>query len=101
MGMASYDRTTIAAVFSLIIVSNFLSHNTIVHQNDIIADMTTVLIFGWLRISSTLVTNAQGLRWYMNRPRKSARGRRDDLARRSVQGPEGSIIRGFLALAKS
>ena len=70
--------TTIAAVFSLILVSNFLY--LIVPsftRMDIIADMTTVLIFGLAAdIFNTWVTNAQGLRWYMNRPRKSARGQR-------------------------
>ena len=70
--------TTIAAVISLIIVSNFLY--LIVPsftRMDIIADMTTVLIFGLAAdIFNTWVTNAQGLRWYMNRPRKAARGQK-------------------------
>ena len=70
--------TTIAAVFSLILVSNFLY--LIVPsftRMDIIADMTTVLIFGLAAdIFNTWVTNAQGLRWYMNRPRKSVRGQK-------------------------
>jgi preprotein translocase subunit SecF len=70
--------TTIAAVFSLIIVSNFLY--LIVPsftRMDIIADMTTVLIFGLAAdIFNTWVTNAQGLRWYMNRPRKAGRGQK-------------------------
>jgi preprotein translocase subunit SecF len=70
--------TTIAAVFSLILVSNFLY--LIIPsftRMDIIADMTTVLIFGLAAdIFNTWVTNAQGLRWYMNRPRKSARGQK-------------------------
>ena len=70
--------TTIAAVFSLIIVSNFLY--LIIPsftRMDIIADMTTVLIFGLAAdIFNTWVTNAQGLRWYMNRPRKSTRGQK-------------------------
>ena len=70
--------TTIAAVISLIIISNFLY--LIVPsftRMDIIADMTTVLIFGLAAdIFNTWVTNAQGLRWYMNRPKKAARGQR-------------------------
>jgi preprotein translocase subunit SecF len=70
--------TTIAAVFSLIIVSNFLY--LIVPsftRMDIIADMTTVLIFGLAAdIFNTWVTNAQGLRWYMNKPKKAVRGQR-------------------------
>ena len=70
--------TTIAAVISLIIISNFLY--LIVPsftRMDIIADMTTVLIFGLAAdIFNTWITNAQGLRWYMNRPKKAARGQR-------------------------
>jgi len=70
--------TTIAAVISLIIISNFLY--LIVPsftRMDIIADMTTVLIFGLAAdIFNTWVTNAQGLRWYMNRPKKAVRGQR-------------------------
>ena len=70
--------TTIAAVFSLIMVSNFLY--LIVPsftRMDIIADMSTVLIFGLAAdILNTWITNAQGLRWYLNRPKKAARGQR-------------------------
>ncbi|MDD1736928.1 MAG: preprotein translocase subunit SecF, partial [Methanothrix sp.] len=70
--------TTIAAVIALILVSNFLY--LIVPsftRMDIIADMTTVLLFGLAAdIFNTWVTNAQGLRWYMNRPKKAARGQR-------------------------
>jgi len=70
--------TTIAAVISLIIISNFLY--LIVPsftRMDIIADMTTVLIFGLAAdIFNTWVTNAQGLRWYMNKPKKAVRGQR-------------------------
>ena len=70
--------TTIAAVISLIIISNFLY--LIVPsftRMDIIADMSTVLIFGLAAdILNTWVTNAQGLRWYLNRPKKAARGQR-------------------------
>jgi preprotein translocase subunit SecF len=70
--------TTIAAIFSLIILSNFLY--LIVPsftRMDIIADMTTVLIFGLAAdIFNTWVTNAQGLRWYMNRTKKTERGQR-------------------------
>jgi preprotein translocase subunit SecF len=70
--------TTIAAIISLIIISNFLY--LIVPsftRMDIIADMTTVLIFGLAAdIFNTWVTNAQGLRWYINRPKKAVRGQR-------------------------
>lgn len=70
--------TTIAAVISLILVSNFLY--LIVPsftRMDIIADMSAVLIFGLAAdIFNTWVTNAQGLRWYMNRPKKAVRGQR-------------------------
>lgn len=70
--------TTIAAVFSLIVVSNFLY--LIIPsftRMDVIADMSTVLIFGLAAdIFNTWVTNAQGLRWYMNRPKKAVRGQR-------------------------
>lgn len=70
--------TTIGAVISLILVSNFLY--LIVPsftRMDIIADMSAVLIFGLAAdIFNTWVTNAQGLRWYMNRPKKAARGQR-------------------------
>jgi len=70
--------TTIAAVFSLIVVSNFLY--LIIPsftRMDVIADMSTVLIFGLAAdIFNTWITNAQGLRWYMNRPKKAARGQR-------------------------
>jgi preprotein translocase subunit SecF len=70
--------TTIGAVISLIIVSNFLY--LIIPsftRMDIIADMSTVLIFGLAAdIFNTWVTNAQGLRWYLNRPKKAARGQK-------------------------
>jgi preprotein translocase subunit SecF len=70
--------TTIAAVFSLIVVSNFLY--LIIPsftRMDVIADMSTVLIFGLAAdVFNTWITNAQGLRWYMNRPKKAARGQR-------------------------
>lgn len=70
--------TTIAAVLSLIIVSNLL-YLVIPSftRMDIIADISTVLIFGLAAdIFNTWITNAQGLRWYMNRPRKAGRGQR-------------------------
>lgn len=61
--------TTISAVIALIIMSNFLY--LIVPsftRMDIIADMTTVLIFGLAAdVFNTWVTNAQGLRWYLGR----------------------------------
>jgi len=67
--------TTIAAVIALILVSNFLY--LIIpsfSRMDVIADMSTVLIFGLAAdIFNTWVTNAQGLRWYLNRPSKTAR----------------------------
>lgn len=70
--------TTIAAVISLILVSNFLY--LIIPsftRMDIIADMSTVLIFGLAAdIFNTWVTNAQGLRWYLNRPGKTVRGQK-------------------------
>ncbi len=70
--------TTIAAVLSLIIVSNLL-YLVIPSftRMDIIADISTVLIFGLAAdIFNTWITNAQGLRWYMNRPKKAGRGQR-------------------------
>lgn len=70
--------TTIAAVISLIIISNFLY--LIVPsftRMDVIADMTTVLIFGLAAdVFNTWVTNAQGLRWYLGQPKKAARGQK-------------------------
>jgi preprotein translocase subunit SecF len=67
--------TTIAAVLSLIIVSNFLYFVIpSFSRMDVIADMSTVLIFGLAAdVFNTWVTNAQGLRWYMNRPGKATR----------------------------
>ena len=68
--------TTISAVIALIIISNFLY--LIVPsftRMDIIADMTMVLIFGLAAdVFNTWVTNAQGLRWYLGRSKKAARG---------------------------
>jgi len=70
--------TSIAAVISLILVSNFLY--LIVPsftRMDIIADMSTVLIFGLAAdILNTWITNAQGLRWYLNKPKKAVRGQK-------------------------
>ncbi|VVB71562.1 Protein-export membrane protein SecF [uncultured archaeon] len=70
--------TTISAVIPLIIASNFLY--LIIPsftRMDVIADMSTVLIFGLAAdIFNTWVTNAQGLRWYMDRPRKALRGQK-------------------------
>jgi preprotein translocase subunit SecF len=70
--------STIAAVLSLIVVSNFLY--LIIpsfSRMDVIADMSTVLIFGLAAdVFNTWITNAQGLRWYMNRSRKTTRGQR-------------------------
>ncbi|HPW73290.1 MAG TPA: protein translocase subunit SecF [Methanothrix sp.] len=70
--------TTISAVIALIIVSNFL-HLLLpsFSRMDVIADMSTVLIFGLAAdVFNTWITNAQGLRWYLGRPRKAARGQR-------------------------
>jgi preprotein translocase subunit SecF len=65
--------TTIAAVFSLIIISNFLY--LIVPsftRMGVIADMTTVLIFGLVAdVINTWITNAQGLRWYLGKQKKA------------------------------
>jgi preprotein translocase subunit SecF len=70
--------TTIAAIFSLFLISNFLY--LIVPsftRMDVIADMTTVLIFGLAAdVLNTWITNAQGLRWYLDRPRMTARGQK-------------------------
>lgn len=70
--------TTICAVIALIIVSNFLYFIVpSFTRMDIIADMSTVLIFGLAAdVFNTWVTNAQGLRWYLNRPRKAVRGQK-------------------------
>ena len=67
--------TTIAAVFSLIIVSNvlYLVVPSFTRMN-IIADISTVLLFGLMAdVFNTWITNAQSLRWYMNRPGKAVR----------------------------
>ncbi|MDD4651409.1 MAG: protein translocase subunit SecF [Methanothrix sp.] len=70
--------TTICAVIALIIVSNFLYFIVpSFTRMDIIADMSTVLIFGLAAdVFNTWVTNAQGLRWYLNRPKKAVRGQK-------------------------
>jgi len=70
--------TTICAVIALIIVSNFLYFIVpSFTRMDIIADMTTVLIFGLAAdVFNTWVTNAQGLRWYLNKPKKAVRGQK-------------------------
>jgi preprotein translocase subunit SecF len=70
--------TTIAAVLALIIVSNFLYIVIPAFTRmDIIADISTVLIFGLAAdVFNTWITNAQGLRWYMNRPKKAGRGQK-------------------------
>ena len=70
--------TSAAAVISLILVSNLL-HLVLpsFSRMDVIADMSTVLIFGLAAdLFNTWVTNAQGLRWYLSRPRKAARGQK-------------------------
>jgi preprotein translocase subunit SecF len=67
--------TTISAVLALIIVSNvlYLIVPSFTRMN-IIADISTVLLFGLMAdIFNTWITNAQGLRWYMNRPGKAVR----------------------------
>ncbi len=67
--------TSIAAVFSLFLVSNLLY--LVVPsftRMDIIADISTVLIFGLIAdMFNTWITNAQGLRWYMKLPKKAVR----------------------------
>jgi preprotein translocase subunit SecF len=67
--------TTIAAVIALFIASNLLY--LVVPsftRMDIIADISTVLLFGLAAdIFNTWITNAQAIRWYMNRPKKAAR----------------------------
>jgi len=65
--------TTLVAVVSLIIVSNFLY--LIVpsfSRMAIIADISMVLLFGLIAdVFNTWITNVQGLRWYLNRPAKA------------------------------
>ena len=70
--------TTLAAIIALILASNIL-HLVLpsFSRMDVIADMSTVLIFGLAAdVFNTWVTNAQGLRWYLSRPRKAARGQK-------------------------
>lgn len=68
--------TTIAAVLALFITSNVLYLFVPGFQRmDIIADISTVLLFGLAAdVFNTWITNAQAVRWYMNR-QKSAAGR--------------------------
>jgi preprotein translocase subunit SecF len=68
--------TSIAAVLALIIVSNLLYLVTPSFSRiNIIADISTVLLFGLIAdIFNTWITNAQSLRWYMSRLKKSVRG---------------------------
>ena len=73
--------TTIVAVLALLIVSNvlYIIPSSSFSRINIIADISTVLIFGLMAdIFNTWITNAQGLRWYMNRPgmKAAAVGRR-------------------------
>ncbi|MDM7934882.1 MAG: protein translocase subunit SecF [Methanothrix sp.] len=70
--------TTISAVVALIVVSNLLYLAVpSFSRMDVIADMSTVLLFGLVAdIINTWITNAQGLRWYMNRAQRSGRGQR-------------------------
>jgi preprotein translocase subunit SecF len=66
--------TAIAAVLALFLVSNVL-HLVIpsFSRMPIIADISAVLLFGLMAdIFNTWITNAQGLRWYMARPKKSS-----------------------------
>jgi len=68
----------LAAIIALILASNIL-HLVLpsFSRMDVIADMSTVLIFGLAAdVFNTWVTNAQGLRWYLSRPRKAARGQK-------------------------
>jgi preprotein translocase subunit SecF len=69
--------TTIAAVFALFLASNvlylFIPSFT---RMDIIADISTVLLFGLVAdIFNTWITNAQVIRWMLNRP-KSVEGKK-------------------------
>jgi len=70
--------TTLAAVLSLFLLSNLLY--LVVPsftRMDIIADISTVLLFGLLAdMFNTWITNVQALRWYFNRPSKARRQRR-------------------------
>jgi preprotein translocase subunit SecF len=72
--------TTIAAVLALFVASNLLY--LVVPsftRMDIIADISTVLLFGLLAdIFNTWITNAQAIRWYMSRPKKAVVGRRKE-----------------------
>jgi preprotein translocase subunit SecF len=69
--------TTIAAVLALFVASNLLY--LVVPsftRMDIIADISTVLLFGLLAdIFNTWITNAQAIRWYMSRSKKAVVGR--------------------------
>ncbi len=70
--------TSIAAVLALIIVSDvlYLAAPSFSRIN-IIADISAVLLFGLIAdIFNTWITNAQGLRWYMNRTTKAVRGQK-------------------------
>jgi preprotein translocase subunit SecF len=70
--------TSISAVLALIIVSNLLYLVTPSFSRiNIIADISTVLLFGLIAdIFNTWITNAQSLRWYMSRLKKSVRGQK-------------------------
>lgn len=70
--------TSIAAVLALIIVSNLLYHVLpSFSRMDIIADISTVLLFGLVAdMFNTWITNAQGLRWYMNLKKNAVRGQK-------------------------
>jgi len=71
--------TTIIAVLALLIVSNVLYIiSPSFSRINIIADISTVLIFGLVAdVFNTWITNAQALRWYLGRPgKKAAVGRR-------------------------
>jgi preprotein translocase subunit SecF len=65
--------TTIAAVLALFVASNLLY--LVVPsftRMDIIADISTVLLFGLAAdVFNTWITNAQAIRWYMDRPKKA------------------------------
>lgn len=69
--------TTIAAVLALFITSNVLYLVIPGFQRmNIIADISTVLLFGLAAdVFNTWITNAQAIRWFMNRPKKAAAGR--------------------------
>jgi len=69
--------TTGAAVLSLFLISNLYLVVPSFTRMAIIADISTVLLFGLIAdVLNTWITNAQGLRWYVNRSAKPRRQRK-------------------------